>query len=140
MVLANVSADAVDDHNSWSDNYARVGSLKQAIADCAQNNNGVFNAAPCNAIGAAATAGTLMGNGFLPSDYITPTNTATAGPFLGSAVTWDGTSVTITGSAQVGGCVVTLRPQQPAGAAAITWAFQNSGTNGCNRSKTGVGT
>jgi len=143
-ILAAIAIPQYQDYvtrSRWSDNFARVGSLKQAIADCSQNNNGSFATAPCNAIGTATTANTLMGNGFLPSDYVTPVGGANTGPFLGTtAVAWNGTSITITGSAQVGGCVVTMTPQLPVGATAITWAFQNSGTSGCNRSKTGVGT
>ncbi len=143
-ILAAIAIPQYQDYvtrSRWSDNFQRVGPFKQAIAECAQNNNGAFGAAPCNAIGDAATPASLMGAGFLPPNYVTPTNTATAGPFLGAVATWDGAVITLTGSAQVGACTVTLTPTLPAGGAAITWVFQNTGGGAsCNRSKTGVGT
>jgi len=144
-ILAAIAIPQYQDYvtrSRWSDNFARVGSLKQAIAECAQNNNGVFNAAPCNSIGVAGTAGSLIGDGFLPSNYVTPTGpNAASGPYLGAVVTWNGTAITITGSSQVASCVVTMTPSTVVGNSAVSWAFANNTTPaGCNRSKTGVGT
>ncbi len=49
-ILAAIAIPQYQDYvtrSRWSDNFNRVGQLKQAIAECAQNNNGVLNAAPC---------------------------------------------------------------------------------------------
>jgi type IV pilus assembly protein PilA len=144
-ILAAIAIPQYQDYvtrSRWSDNLSRVGQLKQAIAECAQNNNGTLGAAPCNTVGAAATPATLMGDGFLPTNFTMPTNGATTGPFLGGAVTITAATnaIVIPGSATTAaGCTVTLTPTLPAGATAITWAATNSGAN-CNRSKTGVGT
>ena len=135
-ILAAIAIPQYQDYvtrSRWSDNFSRVGQLKQAIAECAQNNNAVLNAAPCN------TLATLESSGFLPTGWVVPTAGPTTGPFLASAVTLTGASIiTLVGSAQAGGCTVTLTPTTAVNAAAITWQFTN--TAGCNRSKTGVGT
>ena len=142
-ILAAIAIPQYQDYatrSRWSDNLSRVGPLKQAIAQCAQNNNGLLTAAPCSVITGASS---LVSEGFLPTNFVTPTNTPTAGPFLGGPVTVTAASdaIVITGSAiAAGGCVVTLAPSLAAGSTAITWEATNGGTPGCNRSKTGVGT
>ena len=113
----------------WSDNFQRIASLKQAIAECGQNNNGVFNAAPCNA---ATGANSLASAGFLDPTYALPTSANL------TSVTWNGTLMTLNGAAPAGSCVVTITPSVGAGQAAINWATANG--VGCGRSKTGVGT
>ena len=142
-ILAAIAIPQYQDYvtrSRWSDNLNRIGQLKQGVADCAQNNNGVLNVAACTDI-----AG-LMANGFLPSNYITPTAGALTGPYLSGPVVLAGTSattatVTIPGHASLAaGCTVTLTATLPVGATAITWASTNGGAAGCNRSKTGVGT
>lgn len=142
-ILAAIAIPQYQDYvtrSRWSDNFSRVGQLKQALADCAQNNNGTMNTAACTNI-----AG-LMANGFLPNNYITPTNNATAGPFLGGTVVLAGTSgqtatITVPGHATLAaGCNVVMTANLPVGATAITWTYANGGAAGCNRSKTGVGT
>ncbi len=80
-ILAAIAIPQYQDYvtrSRWSDNFARVGQIKQAIAECAQNNNGSSLRRRRNAMGTRTLAG-LMGNGFLPSNYVTPTKTATAG-------------------------------------------------------------
>ena len=50
-ILAAIAIPQYQDYvtrSRWSDNFQRIARLKQAIAECGQNNNGVFNAAPCN--------------------------------------------------------------------------------------------
>jgi type IV pilus assembly protein PilA len=142
-ILAAIAIPQYQDYvtrSRWSDNFSRVGQLKQAVADCAQNNNGVLNAAACTDIA------NLMANGFLPSNYITPTNTPTAGPYLRGPVVLAGTSattatITIQGHATLAAnCDVVMTANLPVGATAITWTHANGGAVGCNRSKTGVGT
>lgn len=124
----------------WSDSLSRVGPLKQAIAQCAQNNNGLLTAAPCTVITGASS---LVGDGFLPTNFITPTADPTMGPHLGGAVTVTAATgaIVITGSVNTAaGRVLTMAPVLAAGASAITWTATNGGAAGCNRSKTGVGT
>jgi hypothetical protein len=70
--------------------------LKQAIAECAQNQNN-NNATPC------ATVATLITNGFLPTGYA-PTAK------FGTVTTPGGGVITITGTAPAASCVVTLTP------------------------------
>jgi type IV pilus assembly protein PilA len=144
-ILAAIAIPQYQDYvtrSRWSDNISRVGQLKQSIAECAQNNNGLITGAPCTVIGTAGTPNTLMGDGFLPTNFITPTNGATTGPHLGGAVTVTlatGAIVIPGSAATAAGCTVTLTPAFAPGATAITWTATNSGAN-CNRSKTGVGT
>jgi type IV pilus assembly protein PilA len=128
----------------WSDNISRIGQLKLAIAECAQNNNGLLTGAPCTVIGAAADlpGASLIGSGFLSTNYVTPTAGAATGPYLGAIVTVTAATgaIVLTGAAgTAGGCVVTLTPALPVGASAITWTYTVAGAAGCNRSKTGVG-
>ena len=140
-ILAAIAIPQYQDYvtrSRWSDNFSRVGSLKQAVAECAQNNNNDITVAACTNI-----AG-LMSNGFLPSNYVTPA--AANSQYLGAAVTWSGAApvgIVITGNAQTANCIVTMTPNVTAGASAISWTMTNSngtGATGCNRSKTGVGT
>jgi type IV pilus assembly protein PilA len=131
-ILAAIAIPQYQDYvtrSRWSDNFQRISSLKQAVAECAQNNNGVFNAAPCNlAVGATG----LTGAGFLDPAYTLPTSANL------TSVTWDGVVMTLNGAAPAGSCVVTMTPSTAAGQAAINWAMANGG--GCGRAKTGVGT
>jgi type IV pilus assembly protein PilA len=126
-ILAAIAIPQYQDYVTrarWQDNFSSLGQLKQAIAECAQNNNNVFNAAPCNDFT------NLNGAGFWP---------AAAAPTVKypATVTWDGTLITINGSAnnQLGTCTVTLTPAVATGV--ITWTFANAA--GCTRSRTGVG-
>jgi len=144
-ILAAIAIPQYQDYVSrsrWADNLSSVGQLKQGIAECAQNRNGVFNAAPCSVIGAAgdAVGVSLIGGGFLPDNFITPAAANTK--YLRGAVTWDGTTLTVPGNAQASNCDVTLTPTVVVGQASIGWApaTTNGATGvGCNRSKTGVG-
>ena len=61
-ILAAIAIPQYQDYvtrSCWTDNLSRIGQLKQGIADCAQNNNGVLNAAACTDIPS------LLANGFL---------------------------------------------------------------------------
>jgi type IV pilus assembly protein PilA len=134
-VLAAIALPQYQDYLSrsrWSDNMNQVGQLKQSIGECAQNNSGVFNAAPCNSIA------TLIAGGFLPADFVTPSNATSK--YLTAAVTWDGVVMTLAGNAQASGCSVTLTPTTAAGHASIRWDGATLALPAnCNRSKTGVG-
>jgi type IV pilus assembly protein PilA len=146
-ILAAIAIPQYQDYVTrarWSDNISRVGQLKQAIAECAQNNNGLLTGAPCTVIGAAgdAAGASLIGGGFLPTNYVTPTAGANTGPYLRAVVTVTAATgaIVLQGNAQTAaGCDVTMTPNLPAGATAITWDYTVAGAAGCNRSKTGVG-
>jgi type IV pilus assembly protein PilA len=131
-ILAAIAIPQYQDYltrSRWSDNLQSIGNLKQAIAECSQNQNGVFN----TPVDCGTFAG-LTGNGFLPTDY-----TAPIPKFATSAIALTAATavVTITGDGRAGNCVVTLTPTI-IGGSRIDWVATNGG--GCNRSKTGVGT
>jgi len=134
-ILAAIAIPQYQDYVTrarWSDNLQTIGGLKAAIGECAQNNNGVFSSATCNSVA------NLISNGFLPANFDA---TTLKGKYMASAVTWDGTSLVLTGdTVTAAGCTVTLTPSTTTGQAKIVWAVQNGGATGCNRSKTGVGT
>lgn len=120
----------------WSDNIASTASLKAAIGECVQNNNGNIAAGVCDRIGDAS--GGLIGNGFLATDFNNAVGPYMAGPAVLTPATAE---IVITGTAvTAAGCVVTLRPTATANGSRITWTATTSGASGCNRSKTGVGT
>lgn len=120
----------------WADNIASTASLKAAIGECVQNNNGSVAVGVCDTIGNASSG--LIGNGFLATNFNNSAGPYMAGPVALVPVTGElvisGTLVT------AAGCVVTLRPTTTPNGSRITWAATTSGAAGCNRSKTGVGT
>jgi type IV pilus assembly protein PilA len=126
-ILAAIAIPQYQDYVTrarWSDNYYAVGSLKAAIAECAQNNNNTI-AGTCDAIA------TLVTNNFW-------SGTAPVTK-LGAVVTIDaGTgAIRITGAGvnQLGNCDVTLTPSVVSGN--VQWVASNV-TATCTRSKTGV--
>jgi type IV pilus assembly protein PilA len=130
-ILAAIAIPQYQDYvtrSRWSDNFNSVGQLKQAIAECAQNNNGQLANAECQSFAS------LIAAGYLPAGY-----TITLKPNFGTVnnTTPNGV-ITIVGGTATGGCTVTLTPQL-AGNAALTWTFANT-AGGCNRTRTGVGT
>ena len=132
-ILAAIAIPQYQDYvtrSRWSDNFQQVGQLKQAIAECGQNQNGQFNpGAP--AVDCGSQAG-LVAGGYVPSNYTLPSGTK----YLTSAALTSSTAViTLTGNSQAAGCVVTLTPV--VGQNTITWTAANTS---CGRSKTGVGT
>jgi type IV pilus assembly protein PilA len=132
-ILAAIAIPQFQDYvirSRWSDVFASVGSFKQAVAECAQNHNSVFNAVPCNAVSGGPD--TLNGRGYWPH---------VGGPTFAyplDSFSWDGTAVTLSAASnnQLGGCTVTMAPSSQNGV--VVWGFQN--TVGCTRIKTGVGT
>jgi len=107
----------------WSDNLQSIGQLKQAIAECAQNQNGSFTTpVDCQTVAGLNTGGFLAAAAEPTAKFGTVATSATG--------------ILITGNAQAGNCTVNIVPT--AGGSTITWAFTNGGT-GCNRTKTGVG-
>ncbi len=130
-VLAAIAIPQYQDYvtrSRWSDTLTSLGQFKQAIAECAQNNNVVFNAAPCNAI---TGANSLNSEGYWP--YSGPPSTK----YPLDSFAWNGAAVTLTatGNNQLGGCTVIMTPSAQNGV--VSWTFANSG---CTRARTGVGT
>jgi len=125
-ILAAIAIPQYQDYvtrSRWSDNLSGVASLKVAVAECLQNNNGSLTA--CD------TVSELNSNGFWPSTTLpTPKYASTV------TLTANTAAIVIPGNAQAGGCTVTLTPT--VGNGAVTWVFTNDGT--CTRAKTGVGT
>jgi type IV pilus assembly protein PilA len=123
-ILAAIAIPQYQDYvtrSRWSDNFQRVGQLKQAVAECAQVQNGSL-AAPCD------TLANLSASGFLPSGY------AINGTYLAAGSTYTGSVITLVGTAQAAGCTVTLSPQITN--TAVQWVAANSGT--CTRAQTGI--
>jgi type IV pilus assembly protein PilA len=134
-ILAAIAIPQYQDYVTrarWQDNITSVGSLKQAIAECAQNNNNVFNAAPCNSIANLNTAG-FWPTANAPTFKFAMASTTAATVWNGTRILLDGTGVN-----QLSACTVTLTPTAADGV--ITWTFTVGGAAGCGRSRTGVGT
>ncbi len=127
-ILAAIAIPQYQDYvtrSRWADAVTSVGSLKQAIAECAQNNNNVINAT-CDTSGALVPL------------YISALPTITK--FSGTTVTVAGTTgaiVIASSDNALAGCTVTLTPT--VGTGNITWAGVASGGTGCGRTKTGFG-
>jgi type IV pilus assembly protein PilA len=128
-ILAAIAIPQYQDYLSrarWADNLASVAQVKTAVAECAQANAyaaGAAFASPCD------TEVNLATGGFLPAGYVFVASKYMAAPTMAAGV------ITMTGTAQASGCVVTLTPTVTA--QTITWAFASAN---CNRSKTGIGT
>jgi type IV pilus assembly protein PilA len=125
-ILAAIAIPQYQDYVTrarWSDNYNAVGSLKSAIAECAQNNNNTIT-------GVCDTLALLQSGGFWSGAVPATKYTATVSIVANSG------AIQIDGSAnnQLGNCTVTLTPNVVAGN--IQWSPANSAN--CNRSKTGV--
>jgi type IV pilus assembly protein PilA len=121
-ILAAVAIPQYQDYVTrarWADPITQIASVKQALAECLQTNNGTLSLCDdttklSNTVG--FTAPTTVGNASL-------------------AVTATTAALVLTGNTTLGGCVVTFTPTP--GSAAITWAGATSGS-GCTKSKTGV--
>ncbi len=125
-ILAAIAIPQYQDYITrakWQDNISRILSFKTAVAECLQNNAGTMtDICETNAQVTSATGAVFP----------------VAGGNL-SAVTYTGGAFTLTGTAAVGACVVTLTPAGfGVGSTSITWTYTNGG--GCTKSKTGVGT
>jgi type IV pilus assembly protein PilA len=131
-ILAAIAIPQYQDYvtrSRWSDNFQQIGQLKQAIAECGQNQNGQFNpGAP--AVDCGSVAGLIAG-GYVPATYTLPTTDKLASV----GVTSTTAMLTLTGTALAGGCVVTLTPQITNNT--IQWQAANTT---CGRTRTGVGT
>ncbi len=129
-VLAAIAIPQYQDYlvrSRWSNNYMVLGELKQAIAECLQNNDGQYTSCDADT--------KLINQGFVPATYSLPTLPYTAGPI---SLTAGNAAIVMTGDARAGGCVVTLTPSTSPSSPTVSWRYTNS--NACNRTRTGVGT
>jgi type IV pilus assembly protein PilA len=121
-ILAAVALPAYQDYTTkakWADNNSSIASIKTAITECLGQKNNDLTA--CDTLAELTTA---TGFSTLPTvKYGTPTVTATTA------------AIVITGTSEVGSCVVTWTPT--ATSSSISWAGVTSGTD-CTKAKTGV--
>jgi type IV pilus assembly protein PilA len=127
-ILAAIAIPQYQDYVTrarWTDNVSTVASLQTAIGECAQHNNGVL-AGNCD------TLALLIADGDLAVGY-----TLVAGTFMAAPALTVGTAaIVLTGTAQVGACVLTITPTETP--AALTWAITTAAAPaGCGKSKTG---
>ena len=105
----------------WADNVSTFGGLKIAIAECMQSEASIPTA--CD------TLTELNAGGYSDIAAMPVPKYGTATPTTGTA------AIVITGSAQAGGCILTMTPV--AGNAALTWQMSLTAAAGCNRNTTG---
>ncbi|GAB7547077.1 pilin [Cupriavidus sp. 8B] len=126
-ILAAIAIPQYQDYVTrarWADNITSIASLKQAIAECIQNNAQTAVASPCDASGAAGLA-SAGGGGFTAMP--TPTN---------GTVAYTAGAIVITAAGALGAtCKVTVTPTITP--AAVTWGAATSGA-GCSKAQTGV--
>ena len=128
-ILAAIAIPQYQDYvtrSRWSTNYAAVQPLKLGVAECMQNNaqTAIPAVAPCDSIANMITAA------FLPAGLTSVGQNA-------SAVTWNGTAISITGNVNAGSCVVTLTAAVGGGGSDIAWTIA-SATAGCGRNRIGA--
>jgi type IV pilus assembly protein PilA len=123
-ILAAIAIPQYQDYVTrarWADNNSSIAPAKLAIAQCLQEQSGVL--ANCNTL-ALLTAN--VGYAALP----------TASGNLASVALSAAGALVVTGTATVGGCVVTWTPDLT-DPNRVQWAAVTSGA-GCSKSKTGV--
>jgi type IV pilus assembly protein PilA len=132
-ILAAIAIPQYQDYvtrSRWADAISSVGSLKTAIAECLQNNNGTTTECDAN--------GDLLGtSGTNPTVWIPSIPTITK--FSGTTVSVEtGPQIRIVSTdARLAGCTVNLTATLNAGN--VDWRGTRAGT-GCTRGNTGVGT
>jgi type IV pilus assembly protein PilA len=125
-ILAAIAIPQYQDYvtrSRWSDNYYAVGSLKAAIAECAQNNNNTIT-------GNCDTLGNLQSGNFWSGNAPTTKLNAPVTIIANGAIQISGAGIS-----QLGNCTVTLTPSVVPGN--IQWVPSNT-AGGCTRAKTGV--
>ena len=123
-ILAAIAIPQYQDYvtrSRWSTAVASQVSVKTAIAECLQNNNGEL--AQCDTSAELASFGIAS----MPSTGISGLSAA----YTGGVITMDGSSL-----APMGKCSVSLTPAVSTVTGNITWTITTSGTS-CNKSKTG---
>jgi type IV pilus assembly protein PilA len=124
-ILAAVAIPQYQDYVTrakWADNNTLISTVKNAIAECVQNNNGTLTGT-CDSLSALSSA---VGYGVLPqatSNASSVTLTATTG------------AIVVLGTSATANCTVTWTPSITSNA--IMWSSATTGT-GCSKTKTGV--
>ena len=124
-ILAAIAIPQYQDYvtrSRWASAVTAVGSVKTAISECLQQNNGDLSL--CDTTDRLGGI-TLPSGAAVNSAEVTVTGTTAAIVINGS------------GQSNLGNCTVTLTPST--GGTNVIWAFTTAGDN-CGRSKTGVGT
>ena len=132
-ILAAVAIPQYQDYvtrSRWASAIAETGSIRTAIAECLQLNNG--DGTLCN------TAAEVYGN----TTTVFPTTLSHQILFAGTSIngtagtggTGGTVSITLGGTTAPGGCTLTM--VGTVSATAVTWAYSGSGT-GCERARTG---
>jgi type IV pilus assembly protein PilA len=128
-ILAAIAIPQYQDYITrarWANNISSVDQLKIAIAECSSGNNGVL-AGNCDSVPV------LITGGYLVTGYVIAPTPFEAGP---PTITAGTAAIVMTGTAQIGSCIVTLTPTP--NAQTIDWAFTDTGPAGCGKAKTGV--
>jgi type IV pilus assembly protein PilA len=126
-ILAAIAIPQYQDYvtrSRWSDNFQSIASLKQAIAECLQNNN--------SDVTACDSAAELGAAGFVPGGVLPTPKFATGAVTLNLNTA----GIVIAGDVLAGNCTVTLTPNSAD--TFVTWNFTNDGV--CRRRQTGIGT
>jgi type IV pilus assembly protein PilA len=126
-ILAAIAIPQYQDYitrTRWKEPLSSIQQMKQAIAECMQNNNSsLIN---CD------TMAELVNGGFLQTVALPTPNNATV---TLTAVT---AAIVMTGTNQLAGCTVTMTPS--AATAVINWTFTRAPAATCTRNNVGLGT
>ncbi|RMT29008.1 Type IV pilus structural subunit PilA [Pseudomonas syringae pv. spinaceae] len=124
-ILAAIAIPQYQDYVTrarWAENNTIIAPVKAAIGECLQVSNSVIGS--CDTV---AKLTTTTGYAAVP---------AASNNLSSVTITANTAAIVVTGTATVGGCVVTWTPSV-ADANKITWAGVTSGTS-CTKSKTGI--
>jgi type IV pilus assembly protein PilA len=124
-ILAAIAIPQYQDYVTrakWAENNTIIAPVKLAIGECLQKNSSTI--ASCDTL-ALLTAD--VGYAALP---------ATAKELASVSITQGSAAIVVTGTAAVGGCVVTWTPNVT-DANKVIWAGATTGNN-CSKSKTGI--
>ena len=131
-ILAAIAIPQYQDYVSrsrWASAIAETGSIRTAIAECLQLNNG--DGQLCDTAAEVYGNTTTVFPTTLSHGIVFPT---TLTGTTGTAGTGGSVSIALGGTAAPGGCTVTLLGT--VGATAVSWGYFGSGT-GCERARTG---
>ena len=130
-ILAAVAIPQYRDYTQrarWSANVASVATLQQGFAQCMQENAGDPLGTLCTTVAALNTGG-FVRSAVFPS--------MPGGVGQQATGVMAGGVITITGSANQGGCVVRLTPNALANANSLTWTITHVASADCTRASTG---
>ena len=122
-ILAAIAIPQYQDYITrakWQDNVSQAQSYKTAIAECLQNSNGDLTLCDTTAKIATVTGAAAPGAAKELASFAQTAGTA---------------AIVLTGTAAVGGCVVTMSPT--VSGTSVTWNITSNTAGGCGKSKTG---